>query len=846
MKRTDSAHRSISVFFNYSNPAACVTKGIILGISLGGPPVFAEEYFNPEALELKNGDVRAVDLKSFSSAGDQLPGRYRSDIYLNGRQIDTYDVDLVEVSGRLVPELNPAQLKAMGVKTHAFPELNALSQDRPLTDLNKYIPDAGSAYDFAQQRVEVSIPQAALEIDARNQIDPALWDQGLTSTMLNYSYSGSSTSTGGKQGDYNSNFLNLRGGINVGAWRLRNYSTYSDSSGNSGKWQSINTYLERDIHSIKSQLTLGDSATPSEVYDSVQFRGVQLSSDENMVPDSLRGFAPVIRGIAQSNAQVTIRQNGYVIYQTYVAPGAFEITDLYPSASSGDLEVVIRESDGTERISSQPFSAVPVMQREGQMKYSATAGEYRSSSQSSGQNYFGQGSLIYGLPWSTTVYGGAQGADNYQSVALGIGHSFNDWGAVSADTTHARTQLVDGNTSTGQSFRFQYAKDIVSSGTTFTLAGYRYSTSGFYDLREAQEMRTDEAESWRSGYNKRSKAQININQSLAGYGSFYVSASQQDYWKLPGKERTALAGYNVTLKNISYGLSYSASSMPGNGRDDKQLYFSVQVPLDKYMAGTWARYGLVNSKKNGTTHSTSLSGTALDRDNLSWRVEQNYDRRNQGYGGDMSADYKGSYGEVGAGYRYDRDSRQLNYSAQGSVVAHPYGVTFSQPLGETAVLVRAPGAADINVQSNIGIQTDWRGYAVVPYANTYRHNRIALDTNSFSEDIDIDNATVSVVPTKGALALAEFNTRVGSRVLMTLDAKTGRVPFGATASISGVQGNSSIVGDDGQVYLSGMPERGVVDVKWGHAATEQCKAEFDLSETSNSKQPLKIISSLCQ
>jgi outer membrane usher protein len=32
-----------------------------------------------------------------------------------------------------------------------------------------------------------------------------------------------------------------------------------------------------------------------------------------------------------------VRQNGYVIYQNTVAPGAFEINDLYPTGSSGDF-----------------------------------------------------------------------------------------------------------------------------------------------------------------------------------------------------------------------------------------------------------------------------------------------------------------------------------------------------------------------------------------------------------------------------------------------------------------------------------------------------------------------------
>ncbi|EOT7922923.1 fimbria/pilus outer membrane usher protein, partial [Shigella sonnei] len=74
--------------------------------------------------------------------------------------------------------------------------------------------------------------------------------------------------------------------------------------------------------------------------------GVRLYSSDNMYPDSQQGFAPTVRGIARTAAQLTIRQNGFIIYQSYVSPGAFEITDLHPTSSNGDLDVTIDERDG--------------------------------------------------------------------------------------------------------------------------------------------------------------------------------------------------------------------------------------------------------------------------------------------------------------------------------------------------------------------------------------------------------------------------------------------------------------------------------------------------------------------
>ncbi|MEB7742821.1 fimbria/pilus outer membrane usher protein, partial [Escherichia coli] len=84
---------------------------------------------------------------------------------------------------------------------------------------------------------------------------------------------------------------------------------------------------ERGLNGIKSRLMLGEDYTPSDVFDSVPFRGVMLGSDESMVPWNQREFAPVVRGIARSQARVEVRQNGYLIQSQTVAPGPFALTD---------------------------------------------------------------------------------------------------------------------------------------------------------------------------------------------------------------------------------------------------------------------------------------------------------------------------------------------------------------------------------------------------------------------------------------------------------------------------------------------------------------------------------------
>jgi outer membrane usher protein len=809
-----------------------------------------EFYFDPYTLDPRGGSV-AADLDVFARGG-QLPGNYRVDIYLNRTRIETRDVAFVLENNALQPQLTVKELTEMGINTAAFPSLTALGEEEIVTDLGVYIPEATSKFDFGRQRLDLLVPQASLSFNARNRVDPSLWDQGLPALLMKYSLTGSRHHSD-QGGDTSNAFLSLRTGGNLGAWRLRNNSTFTYSN-NSGRqeggdsagggrynressvqnsirrWQSINTYLQRDIQRLGGQLTLGESSTPGTLFDSMQFRGMQLGSDDSMLPDSQRGFAPVVRGIANSSAQVTIRQNGYVIYQTFVAPGPFAVRDLYPTAGSGDLHVTVREESGSEHSFTQPFSSVPLMQREGRLRYEFTAGQYLSEVHHAREPGFAQGGLIYGLSNTSTVYGGMTGSSDYASAVAGAGQGLGILGSVSVDVTQAHTRLKDNSRHQGQSWRMQYAKDVFQSGTTFTLAGYRYSTSGFYDFREVNEITPFQDNNWRQNYNKRSRMQVQVSQTLGDYGSVYVNTYQQDYWGQKGKERTFGAGYSVSFSGTSLGLSVNNSQTPGSATT-RQYALNIQIPLDRFLSGSWINFGSQIDNRNRSSQNLTVSGLALEDKNLSYAVRQSIGNQGQGNAGGANLTYKGTYGTAQSGYSYTRTSQQYTAGLQGGVVAHPFGVTLSQPLGETVTLVKAPGASGAKLQNQQGVRTDWRGYAVVPYATTYRENRVALAPNSLRDDVDITDTVKTVIPTRGAVVLAEFTTRTGSRALVTLKHGKSVVPFGATVVMmnNGEDIGTGIVGENGEVYLAGMPDKATLRVKWGNEANQACQVPLSLT-----------------
>lgn len=805
----------------------------------------AEDYFDPAALEFANPQQKTADLHYFAKTGGQQPGTYPVSIWVNNQEIAQSEVTFVDSNGALQPQLTPAQLAEYGVNVSAFPAFNTLHEGEPFTRIERYIPDASSRFDFATQRLNLSIPQAAMNVQSRGYVDPARWDEGIPAAFVNYNLTGSQT----RQSDDNSrsSYLNLRSGVNFGAWRLRNVSSMEYDR--TRRWNSQSTWLQRDLKSLKSLLRMGDTFTSGDVFDSVQFRGVQLMSDDEMLPDSQRGFAPTIRGMAHSNAKVTISQHGYVIYETFVSPGAFAINDLYPTAQSGDLEVQVKESDGSVRTFTQPFSAVPFMLREGRVKFSLSAGRYHSGQSQTPSPTFLQGTLFYGLPAEFTLYGGSQLAQDYQSWALGVGCGFGELGSLGGDATWANTKTPSGKRSAGHSLRVQYQKDFAGTGTSFSLASYRYSSGGYYDFSEANALES------RNGLvdNKRSREEISVSQAFGGMSSLAISAWSQEYWHRQSRDETIHLGFYSAWRGVSWGVGYYYTQSSDRQKADRSWSFNLSIPLGGPLAESAISYSTTSDNNGRTSQQASLYGSIPRNPHLYYSLQQGYANGGQGSNSSASLDYHGGYGTAQLGYRQDSGSHQLTWGAAGSIVAHPHGVTLGQTVGDSFAIVRAPGAADVAIQNGSNVHTDWRGYAVVPSLTAYRKNTITLDTESLADDADVELEGQTVIPGGGAVVQANYQTHIGNRVLFTLSDSRGPLPFGASVRLRKAEDEQGavpggMVADGGQVYLSGIPQEGTLDVAWNaDNISRKCALHFHLTDTVQQGQsPVKTVSGVCQ
>ncbi|KFK91727.1 MULTISPECIES: fimbrial biogenesis usher protein [unclassified Serratia (in: enterobacteria)] len=847
---------------------------LVLLVLCGDVSARAENYFNPRFLS--DDPAQVADLSGFEKGFEAPPGLYRVDIYMNDGFMASRDVSFQADHNKkaLVPCLTRSQLSTMGVNTQAIPGMAVLATDA-CVPLTKMIKDASTDFDVGRQRLSISVPQAFMGSRARGYIPPEQWQNGITAGLLNYSFTGSQVRSN-QSSNINYAFLSLQSGVNLGSWRLRDNSSWSYSSGgssatNQNRWQHINTYLQRDIVPLRSRLTLGDGYTSGDIFDGINFRGAQMATDDNMLPDSQRGFVPVIRGIARGTARVTIRQNGFEIYQTTVPPGPFTINDLSSAGNGGDLQVSIQEADGTAQVFTVPYASVPGLLREGHVRYSVMVGEYRSGSDRQEQPTFGQGTLMWGMADGWTLSGGTQLADRYRAFNLGVAKDLGILGAVSLDITQARATLPDDSTHQGQSLRFLYNKALNEWGTNLQLVGYRYSTRGYYSLADTTwgqmsgySALTDEGiiqitpklnDYFNLAYSKRGRLQLTVTQQVGENSTFYLTGSHQTYWQTGRTDEQLQAGYSGVLNDITYTLSYSLTKNAWVDGHDNMLAFNISIPFSHWLRSdsqsalrrSSVSYSMSDDLSGRMTNQTGMSGTLLEDNNLSYNVQVGYAGGGEGRSGgtgNAALTYRGASGNANVGYSRSNGYDQLFYGLSGGVLAHENGITLSQPLNDTLILVKAPGAGNVSVENQSGIRTDWRGYAVLPFAMDYRENRVALDPNTLANNIELDDAVVSVVPNHGAVVLADFKTHVGLKVLMTLFYNGKPLPFGSVVSF-GTGSNGSIVADGGQVYLTGLPPSGEVKAKWGESNTEQCVANYQLPPESQ-QQVLSTITAQCR
>ena len=878
--------------------ALALACGVALGATVWAQPTLAAvsdasadassgSFAEFDRSMLAGGNKGAASIARFEHGDPVLPGIYNLDVYLNKNEVGRMDVHFAAASSHAgaVPCATPELLDRLGLTPTDSSAVAQLQSPNACVELVDLIPGAKLSFDMSDLRLDASVPQAYLGQMPRGYVNPASWNAGATAFLLDYNFNTYHTTSIGQA--QTSTYLGLRAGLNVGRWQLRQDSTATWQSGVAGQpgqrhWQNIDAYAQRALPKLRATFTVGDSYTDGAVFDSFGLRGIQLASDDRMLPQSMRGYAPVVRGVADSNAEISVRQNGVEIYQATVAPGAFVIRDLYPTGYGGDLEVTVTEADGRRHGFSVPYASVAQLLRPGITRFDVSAGQLRDTSLQRKPGVI-QTVMQHGFDNLVSSYAGVQGSEGY-AAAL-IGSAFNmGLGAVAVDLTQSRANIPGYGIRSGRSFRIGYSKILPNTDTALNVAAYRYSTSGFLGLKDAEAARDyarrgldilqyvpvnvpmidgvpvqslltpaeraalagtaymgDNLFTTRGLLRQRDRFTLTLSQRVGNSGSLYANASINDYWNRSGRDTQFQVGYNNHFRRLAWGVSVTRSRLALGGYDD-QFFLNSSLPLGDRTHAPNLSSDLSHSGAAGSEEQAMLNGTAGESDQFAYGATASHGGDGIGNAVSVNAGYRGPYAVLDAGVSQGSGYSQKSFSASGAVVAHSGGITFGQPIGDTVAIVYVPGADGAHITNAPGVRVDRFGYALVPYLVPYQLDTLQIDPLGLPLGVQEDATSAQVAPYAGAVVLVNFKSKNGRAMIAHIRMADGKpAPFGA--QVFGTKDESiGVVGQGGLALLRGVAESGQLSVRWQDegGAAQTCAFPYalpvDARETASYRQ----------
>lgn len=786
-------------------------------------PVFSSDdiQFNMDVLDVN--DRKNVDLSQFSRQGYIMPGDYSLTVRINKAELAERTITFMADENdpkSSVACLTPDLVKQFGLKPQSLAALRWHQQGKCL-DMSS-LKGVQARGDLSTSSLYINIPQAWLEYSADDWDPPSRWDNGIPGILLDYSLNAQ------QQHSHNSgDRLNLSGngtaGMNLGAWRLR-----ADWQGQAERQRGAQTsrqfdwsrfYAWRALSWLGAKLMIGENYLDSSIFDSFRFTGASLTSDDNMLPPNLRGYAPEVTGIARTDAKVTVSQQGRVLYETQVAAGPFRIQDL-SDAVTGQLDVRVEEQDGSVQTFTINTASIPYLTRPGTIRFKVSAGKPSDWKHRTNGALFSAGELTWGVSNGWSMYGGAIGGDKYQALSIGIGRDLLVLGALSLDATQSRARLpYQDNTLSGGSYRVSYAKNFERYDSQITFAGYRFSQENYMSMSEYLDAKED---SRRMGKSKQMYT-VTFNKQFRDAGlSTYLTYTHQTYWNRPTNDRYSLmlSRYFDWWKFRAVSVSLSAYRNRVDQRNDDGLYLSFSIP--------WGDRGSIGYSLSAAGKERSQNLTWNDRINAS----DNYSLSagNSRSGGRLSGYYNhdGDIARVSANASYNQGQySSLGVNAQGGITLTAEGGALhrNNTSGGTRLLVDTDGVANVPVQGyGSDLHTNDFGKAVIADVSSYYRNSARINLDKLGDDAEALTSVVQATLTEGAIGYRRFNVISGAKAMAIIKLTDGSTPpFGAKV-INARKQVTGLINDDGSIYLSGIRAGEIMSVEWDDKA--QCEVRL--------------------
>lgn len=728
--------------------------GVVISLILSADIVRASDELDMSFIQ----GGSQMDMAAWSALnGSYIPGRYLVDVFLNGKEMGKYILDISPEDSEALCFSEAWLMKAgVYIRTDYF-------ESGYNTVRNCYVlkSDVSTRVDFdvATQSLTLSVPQLGLAPRPEN-VD---WEYGNSALRMNYNVNSS------KGRNNNTTFGSADIKANVGKWVVS--SAASGSLGDAGETASVAMFTaSRVVQSLDAELLAGKNQVGDSLLGSAGTYGVTITRNNSMRPGNL-GYRPVFSGQTNGNARVTLVQGSNTLFSQMMPPGPFAITDVQ-IYNSGDVTMTVTEENGQIQTQVFPLSVITGQLNPGQHEFSVSSGIPDDDSDMEGVLF--SASYGYGLD-SLTLRTGSTLNQHYQGFTGGIVSGLGTAGALSADAAWATRQYEYQPTHSGSKVQLSWNKQLEKTATGLRLSWSRALSEDFPELSGF-----DPKELWqqdRKVRNVRDQWDAGISQRVGRIFNLSFTGWQRSFYHENGKDTGLTGALSTQIKSVSLSLSAS-QSRSYRGDDNWAASMSVSVPFTLFDRRYSSNTSVSTGQDGVVGINTGFSGNLTDR--FSYGLSGGRD--SGGYTSTfLNGNYSGERAMVGTSLSQSSSGGiSGSLSVNGSVLAVPAAdsVMFTSTSGDTLAVVGIRDTPGVKVTSGEGL-TDTNGNLVVPL-NSYDLNTVTLDASTLPLDTEIGNTSQQVMPSSQAVVWMPFDVMKVHRYLLQVRQANGEFVPGGT------------------------------------------------------------------
>ncbi|MDN3556611.1 fimbria/pilus outer membrane usher protein [Halomonas maura] len=568
----------------------------------------------------------------------------------------------------------------------------------------------------------------------------------------------------------------------------------------------LNTTWRRDWPERTRTLSLGDTISRSASWGrSVQFAGIQWGTNFDTRPDFITFPLPRISGETTVPASIDLYTNDRRRLQEQLRPGPFSLENIPATVGINQVQMVIQDVLGRERVITRPFYVSQSLLRKGLQDFTYEAGAIRRNYAIHSNDYgraFFAGTHRLGLSERLTGETRVELVEDQQTAGLGAAWLAGpSLGVITAAAAGSASDAGNGALlSLGVTRRGQRN----SYGLLYTWAARKFRQLGLQSDEPAPEKilsthfgrRVADNVSISLGYTGVDRrdgsdtrlVDVGLSTRVFDRASLHASLLRN----LENRETTAWMTLSVPLG------SRTSSSLSHVRRGDDQ---GTRLQLQRNLPpGSGFGYRL----------STEDNDNGHDRHRATLQARTDF----------------GSY-QADISRLDDQTSYRLNASGGVAVLGGDAFVSRSIDRSFGVVRVGQYPAVRVYHENHLIDRTGPNGMAFIPDMRAFERNRVRVDGGDLPLDARIDTLENTAVPGYRQGALVEFDAESARGALVTLVQESDEpIPAGATVRVIG-KDQRFPVARRGQAWVTGLEPVSTLEARWN---AHRCTAEIRLPD----------------